>query len=94
MEAGVKFPKHECGLTLEHNSHKDYYETVEQYLAVRYSHCETEPFDWAEGEREKAIATNELWVMQWYPRTPIGFLAVAASTFEMLMAAVDEAEGE
>ena len=39
--------------------------------------------DWVSpDEREKAIATNSVWTIQWYPDTPIGFNCVAASTFE------------
>lgn len=38
---------------------------------------------WAsEEERQKALAGNSVWTIQWYPDTPIGFYCVGASTFE------------
>lgn len=38
---------------------------------------------WAsEEERQKAMAENSVWVIQWYPDTPNGFCCVGASTFE------------
>lgn len=41
--------------------------------------------DWiSEEEREKGIAENSKWVLQWYPSTPIGFHAVAASSLPAL----------
>ena len=33
-------------------------------------------------EREKALRENSVWSIQWYPKTPIGFYRVYASTFE------------
>lgn len=39
--------------------------------------------DWAsEEERQAALRENSVWTIQWYPRTPVGFYCVAASTFE------------
>lgn len=39
--------------------------------------------EWAsEVEREKAIRTNSVWTIQWYPDTPVGFCCVGASTFD------------
>jgi hypothetical protein len=39
--------------------------------------------DWAsDEEREKALLLNSVWLIQWYPQTPIGFNAVWASSFE------------
>ena len=70
-------PKHKAGLSLEHNTHKTYYETVEQWLENN-TWC-----DWESDEaKQKAIDTNEVWTLQWYPNSPIGFNAVAAPTFE------------
>jgi len=42
-----------------------------------------DPVRWvSEEERQKALATNSVWSIQWYPETPVGFCLVAASTFE------------
>ena len=75
----MEFPRHECGLFLTHNECKDYYETVEEWL--KDEHNEEHAY-WPDGEWEKAIETNEIWVLQWYPDTPVGFHCVAASTLE------------
>jgi hypothetical protein len=78
------WPEHKCSLTICHNPHKDVYETVVQY--------EGEDPVWASAEdRAQAIATNELWEMQWYPETPAGFVRVYAATYEGLRAAIREA---
>lgn len=47
--------------------------------------------DWvSEDERGKAIATNSKWILQWYPDTPIGFYAVAASSIQAIMNSLEE----
>jgi hypothetical protein len=35
---------------------------------------------------QRAIATDELWTMQWYPETPVGFCVLHASTLAALLA--------
>lgn len=38
---------------------------------------------WAsDEERRKALSSNSVWTIQWYPDTPVGFCCVGASTFE------------
>jgi hypothetical protein len=77
----MNLPRHTCGLYLEHNPHKDSYLTVLEYLADR-----ADAFDFPnEGERQKAINTDELWTLHWYPDTPVGFLSVAAATLDELL---------
>jgi hypothetical protein len=45
--------------------------------------------DWiSEAEREKGIRENSKWVLQWYPETPVGFCALAASSLPALIEAV------
>lgn len=42
--------------------------------------------DWvSEQERQQAILTNSKWVLQWYPHTPNGFHALAASSLRALL---------
>ena len=65
-------PEHKCVLYLTHNEHRDYYQTVEEC----YYH---EDFV-SEDEWLKAIKEDSVWVLQWYPNTPIGFTRIAAST--------------
>ncbi len=75
----MKFPRHEAGLYLTHNEHKDVYETVEQFYSNR-------PFDWvSEEQRLKAIAENSVWSLQWYPDTPVGFYKVLACDLDVLL---------
>lgn len=72
----VEFPPHKCGLFLEHNSHLNVYATVEEYY----------PDGWLSDEqREKAIASNNVWSLQWYPDTPVGFYRLVASDLEILL---------
>ena len=69
-------PEHKCGLYLEHNAHKDVYETIEEF------------YDFgdfvSEKERLKAIEANSVWKLQWYPDTPIGFYIACASTLDAI----------
>ena len=64
----IEWPKHEASLNLTHNQHKAYYLTVQQALedGTFRDDC------WvSEEQKQKAIATNDCWELQWYPDTPI-----------------------
>lgn len=51
--------------------------------------------DWiSEDERRKGMRENAKWVLQWYPMTPVGFHAVAASSLPALIAHVLENQSE
>lgn len=41
-------------------------------------------------ERDKAIADNAVWVLQWYPDTPVGFYRVAGATLASVVDAALE----
>jgi len=73
-------PPHKSGVTLTHNNHKCYYQTAERAIA------EDEHYDW-ESDKAKQIAidTDEIWTLQWYPETPIGFQSIAAPTLHDLL---------
>lgn len=73
----LSFPKH-MSLCLSHNPHKDYYMSVEDYQKD-YS------LDFIDGEFIRAKKSDDFWVLQWYPDTPIGFHILAASTLEILL---------
>ena len=66
------------GLLVEHNPHKLEYSQLRAYL---YD-CQITEEDMPAGEMAKMLTTDELWVVRWYPDTPVGFHQVAASTFE------------
>ena len=77
----MNLPEHKCGLYLEHNIHKNYYQKPEEYMK---DHMEN--YEWESDEtRQRAIDTDSIWTLQWYPDTPIGFCAVAAPTLEELL---------
>lgn len=86
----MKFPKHECSLTLEHNGYKDYYETIEQaHESESYNNLTS----WKNDEDKKlSLETGEIWVLQWYPDTPIGFHRLAGATLEGLLTFANEVE--
>lgn len=80
----IHFPKHACSLSLEHNGHKGYYETVEDYIKGIEDH--DLDIDWSsETARARCIETNEVWELQWYPNTPIGFNLVMGPTLEEVL---------
>lgn len=69
-------------LVLTYNGHACNYQTVAE--AVEQDHWHG---DWiSDEEREKAIATNSAWTLQWYPDTPVGFYKSSASTLSALLA--------
>ena len=78
-------PKHRCGLHLSHNEHRDVYETVEEFYDV-------DSFISME-ELAKAISEDSVWVLHWYPETPIGFHRIAASTLEAIEAKLKQKNG-
>ena len=69
-------PEHKCGLYLSHNEHRDVYETIEEYYIAK---------DFiSQEEWHKAVKEDSVWVLQWYPNTPIGFNRIAASTLQAI----------
>lgn len=82
-----RLPRHECELVITHNPHRTDYATVARYLELcderghGYDESELAPED-----RAAAIEADELWVIQWYPDTPVGSCVVAAATLERALA--------
>lgn len=80
----MKFPRHNASLHLTHNEHLNYYQTVAQSIADD-GHGYA---DWvSEEQKQKAIGTNDCWVIQRYPDTPIGFCILAAADLDVLLEA-------
>jgi hypothetical protein len=75
-------PEHKCGLHLTHNEHRDVYETVEEYYDADDF---ISPEEWRD-----AVAKDSVWVLHWYPETPIGFVRIAASTLGAIEAKLKE----
>jgi hypothetical protein len=79
----MKLPRH-IHLSIEHQPHAVNYQTVEEWLARDFGG------DIAEADRAQMIATGEVWVIQWYPDTPVGFCVVAAATLERALELANE----
>jgi hypothetical protein len=84
----MKFPRHDCSLTLAHNAHRDVYNTLAQACDERDSLYDPwyDAEAWiSEEQRQKAIATNEVWTLHWYPNSPVGFHHCHAADLDALM---------
>ncbi len=73
----MKLPKHYT-LSIEHNPHKICYETVEKYID-HYEHLQE-----AISQEDLKICKerDELWQLQWYPDTPIGFHVILSYSLQ------------
>ena len=80
------FPIHRCGLYLTHNAHKDVYETIQAYLD-RHEGTWISP-----EEKEQAILANDVWELQWYPDTPIGFYHLLGASLDAILKAAKDIE--
>jgi len=79
----MKLPKHKAGLYLTHNQHKDFYESIKDHIN---GYCSIVADDFVSPEdMQKCIDTDELWELQWYPETPIGFHKVNGSSLEIVL---------
>lgn len=83
----MKFPDHHQ-MYITHNGHRTNYETVASYL--NYKELSEEEAKKFSLERLKCIEKDEIWEIQLYPRTPISFYWVFASTFEDAMRLINE----
>lgn len=42
--------------------------------------------DWiSQEDRDKAVANNGIWTLQWYPNTPVGFCTIHGSSLQVLV---------
>jgi hypothetical protein len=86
-------PVHKGGLSLDHNPHVANYESVEQWESLLID-CGS-VFHWVDDEqRNKSVATNEVWDLHWYPDTPIGSHRLLACDLEVLLKAARDWEEE
>jgi hypothetical protein len=86
----MNFPKHKCGLYLTHNEHKDRYQNVKQFIDDHQIRDEFKD----KNAIDRAIAADEIWSLQWYPNTPVGFIKVSAPTFEEVISLALEIESK
>lgn len=88
----TKFPAHKCSMTITHNYHRDMYQTVAQW--VQELESRGGEIQWKDdAAKQRSIETNQMWELQWYPDTPIGFYVAAAPTFGEVIALALEMEG-
>lgn len=81
-------PQHKAGLSIEHNPHKNIYESVEKYVG-------DDDASWvSEIEKQKAFETDELWELQWYPDGPVGFCLIRGASLQSVMVAMYVSEVE
>ena len=83
------FPNHKASLSLTHNQHKDYYQTVAVSIDMG-DHGYTNDCWVSPDQKAKAIEADECWTLQWYPDTPVGFHILSAADLDALMAAARE----
>jgi len=77
-------PEHKASLDIVHNQHLGYYQSAAEYV-------DEDRLTWKNTEaKDRAIATNTVWELQWYPETPVGFLCVAAPTLLELIELAQE----
>jgi hypothetical protein len=67
-------------MTVTHNEHKLYYQTAKQFIEEEY----VKAAFLSQDEIDKAIETDEIWSVQWYPDTPIGSCMLYASTLDVI----------
>lgn len=78
----IELPKYKISLSITHNEHKIYYETIEDYINQNPD-C---PINFESEEiKQECIKTDSLWEMRWYPETPISFYMIGAPTLEGLL---------
>lgn len=82
MENIIK--KCKCGVYLEANKYRDYYDTIEE--AVKEEKVAEDDAELA----ERIIKENQLISLQFYPDTPIGFYKVYGTTLEEVIKKAEE----
>ena len=75
-------PEHKYDLHLKHNEHRGVAETVDQFYDAKDF---VSPDEWG-----KAVVEDNVWVLQWYPETTVGFYRIAASTLYAIEAKLKE----
>lgn len=83
----MKLPKH-IALTIEHDHHKVYYETVEQYL--QQGDLSNSDVWISEEDKQFCLENNTLWLVYWYPHTPVGYFNVYGSDLNKILEYIDK----
>jgi len=84
----MNLPEDKFGLFLEHNPHHVYHDTIEEYVENIQLQ---EIWDLISlEEKASMLARDELWVLQWYPETTVGYNIVIGSTLERVIEAAHD----
>lgn len=76
----MRYTSKDGSFSIEWNPHRTNYETIEQWSS-RF----LDELDWVSPEeKERAIREDSMFVLQWYPVSPIGFNYWAASSLEAI----------
>jgi len=63
----------------DYNGHMSSYMSIEEY----FEDCLEKSDEWvSDEERDKAIASNSVWSLHWYPNTPIGSYKILSHSLE------------
>lgn len=81
----MNLPEH-YSCSIYHNEHKNYYQSVDQYLKEN-----EKLIDCSYHEIKEMIERDEIWEIQLYPLTPISFYKSFASTLEKAIEGIWEA---
>ena len=94
-EMAALFPAHNGTLSLIHNDHKTEEQSVKEWLDSLDSDGQSDLYEWVSDEqRQKAIASDTMWTLQWSPNDPESFYAMAAADLDALLTAARSAEIE
>lgn len=81
----MKLPKH-ISLTIEHNPHRADYMAVETWMDYVTQSAMAGGFSVDETirpeDRSEILRTQEIWVVSWYPQTPVGSREAISATLE------------
>ncbi len=76
-------------LHLKHNEHAGM--QLADYITQGHCRDYYEDDDWVSPEQKaKALETNEMWTLHWYPRTTVGFSVLHAADLDALLAKANE----
>jgi len=94
-EMASLFPAHQGTLSLVHNDHKNEEQTVSEWLESMDSDGQSDFYEWVSDEqKQKAIASDTMWTLQWSPNDPESYYAMAAADLDALLTAARSAEIE
>lgn len=65
----------ECGVYLESNRHRDYYDSIETAIAELKDNVDQET-------KDRMLKANTIISLQFYPSTPVGFYVVYGTTVD------------